>query len=286
MNPNNVSNRKRKILLAFAIIGMIVLLFAIQAYTAKNYPDQNYPYYSGNYAVESLKPIEALTVVSYNIGFAENIDQAVLEIEEIKSQKELDILLLQEMDEVSTEQIARELKMNYVYFPAAIEPTYNKNFGNAILSRWPIINPQKLILPHKSFSNHMNRIATRATVRIPGADILVYSLHIESVFTLPRYRKEQYTAVLDDIDPEVKLVIVGGDFNSFTNAAVEELEEDYQQAGLVRVSKGSGSTVTKYGLEICSDHIFAKGFVLKETGKMARATASDHLPIWVTLMPK
>ena len=260
-----------------------MLLSAIQAYTAKNYPDQNYPYYSGNYAIASLKPVKALTVVSYNIGFAKNIDQAVSEIKELKSQKELDILLLQEMDEVGTEQIARELQLNYVYYPAAIEPTYDKNFGNAILSRWPIVDSQKLILPHKSLSNRMNRIATRATIRIHGADILVYSVHTESIFTLPRFRKDQYIAVLDNIDPDASLVIVGGDFNSFTEADIEEIEKDYKQSGFMRASEGSGYTIVKYGIELTSDHIFAKGFVVEEAGNMAVATASDHLPIWVTL---
>src|SRR5687768_17604285 len=145
MKPDNVSNRKRKSSVAFAIFGVVVLLSAMQAYAAKNYLAEDYPYYSGNYAVASPKPVGALTVVSYNIWFAENIDHALSEINEIKSQREVDIVLLQEMDEVSTEQIARELQLNYVYFPAAIEPTYHKNFGNAILSRWPIVDSQKLI---------------------------------------------------------------------------------------------------------------------------------------------
>jgi endonuclease/exonuclease/phosphatase family metal-dependent hydrolase len=263
-----------------------VLLAAIQVYTAKNYPDHNYPYYYGNYAVETPKPVEALTVVSYNIGFAENIDRAVLELQEIQSQKELDIILLQEMDELGTEQIARQLQLNYVYFPAAIEPTYDKNFGNAILSRWPITDAQKLILPHKSLSNRMNRIATRATIRIHGTEILVYSIHTESIFSLPRFRKDQYTAVLDNAGPDAELVIVGGDFNSFREADVEEIEQDYGQAGFVRVSKASGHTIVKYGMKIPSDHIFAKGFIVTESGRMETATASDHLPIWVTLVQK
>lgn len=285
MKPINFGNHKRIGFIAFVILG-VILLSAIHAYTAKNYMDPNDPYYSQNYALENPKPVEALTIISYNIWFGEDIDQALLEIKEIKSQKEVDIILLQEMDEVGTEQMARELQMNYIYFPAAIEPTYDKNFGNAILSRWPIINPKKLILPHKSFSNRMNRIATRATIRIPGADIFVYSIHTESVFTFPRFREDQYTAILADIDPEAKLVIVGGDFNSFTKAAVEALEKEYRQVGLMRVSERGGYTFIKYGIEMFSDHIFAKGFIFKEAGKMARATASDHLPIWVTLMPK
>jgi len=286
MKPNNFSDRKRKRLLAFAISGVVVLLSAIQAYTAKNYPDQNHPYYSGNYAIGSPKSVEALSVVSYNIGFAENVEQAILEMKEIESQKGLEIVLLQEMDEVGTEQIARALQLNYVYFPAAIEPTYDKNFGNAILSRWPIVDSEKLILPHKSLSNRMNRIATKAMIRTDGADILVYSIHTESIFTVPRFREDQYTAVLDDVGSDARLVIVGGDFNSFTEADVKQIEEDYRQAGFMRVSKGSGHTIVKYGIGVSSDHIFAKGFVVEETGKLAGATASDHLPIWVTLMLK
>jgi endonuclease/exonuclease/phosphatase (EEP) superfamily protein YafD len=85
---------------------------------------------------------------------------------------------------------------------------------------------------------------------------------------------------------EAKLVIVGGDFNSFTEAEVEEIEEAYSQAGFMRASEGSGDTVVKYGIGVASDHIFTKGFVLEEAGKLAEATASDHLPIWATLMLK
>jgi endonuclease/exonuclease/phosphatase family metal-dependent hydrolase len=258
----------------------------MQAYAAKNYPDQNYPRYSGNYSVGSAKPVETLTVISYNIWFSEDIDQAVSELKEMRAQNGLDILLLQEMDEVGTEQIARELQLNYVYFPAAVEPTYGKNFGNAILARWPIVNLQKLILPHKSLSNRMNRIATRATLRIHDTDILVYNTHTESIFTLPSFRKDQYTAILDDIEPEAKFVIVGGDFNSFTESDVEEIEQVYRQAGFMRVSEGSGHTIIKYGTGVSSDHIFAKGFVLEETGTLTEATASDHLPLWVTLRLK
>lgn len=283
MQPNNFSNRKRKSLFALATFGVVVLIFMIQFYTAINHSDQNYPYYSGNYATEDPKPVESLTVVSYNIWFAENIDLALSELREIRSQNRLDVILLQEMDEVGTEKIARELQLNYVYFPAAIEPTYDKNFGNAILSKWPIIDSQKLILPHKSLSNRMNRIATKATIRIHDADILIYSIHTESIFTLPKFKEDQYTAVLDDINSEAKFVIVGGDFNSFTGLAVEEMENAYRQAGFTRVSEDSGYTVVKFGLELTSDHIFAKGFVVDEAGKLAAATASDHLPIWVTL---
>ena len=274
---------KRKKLAALAVAGVVLLVTALQAYTAQNYMEEDSPFYSGNHALDRLEPVETLTVVSYNIWFGDNIDQAISELREIESQRALDIVLLQEMDESGTEQIARELQLNYVYFPAAIEPTYDENFGNAILSRWPILDPQKLILPHKSFSNRMNRIATRATVQIQGMDIFVYSVHTESVFTLPKFRKEQYTAILQDMDPEAGFVIVGGDFNSFTQTAVEEIEQSYQDAGLSRVSRDSGHSVVKFGIGLSTDHIFAKGFMMEQAGTLAGATASDHVPIWVTM---
>lgn len=274
---------KRKKLAAFAAVGVVLLVTALQTYTAQNYTEEDSPFYSGSYAPEDLEPSETLTVVSYNIWFGDNIDQALSELREIQTQRALDIILLQEMDEVGAEKIARELQLNYVYFPAAIEPTYDENFGNAILSRWPIVDPHKLILPHKSLSNRMNRIATRATVQIQGMDILVYSVHTESVFTLPKFRKEQYTAILQDMDPETGFVIVGGDFNSFTQTAVEEIEQSYQAAGLSRVSRDSGHSVVKFGIGLSTDHIFAKGFMVEQAGTLAGATASDHVPIWVTM---
>ena len=284
MKARNFGNRKR--LVFFAVAGVVLVFLALRAYTAQNYTEQNDPFYAGNYAPESPEPIETLTVVSYNIWFGEEIDQAVADLREIETQRAVDIVLLQEMDEAGTEQIARELQMNYVYFPAAIEPTYDKNFGNAILSRWPIVNPQKLILPHKSLSNRMNRTATRATIQIHGVDILVYSTHTESIFTLPQFREEQYRAILQDIDPEAEFVIVGGDFNTFTQTSIDEIEKSYEEAGLSRVSRDSGYTVVKYGIELAPDHIFAKGFEVEETGTWTKATASDHLPIWVTVRMK
>jgi endonuclease/exonuclease/phosphatase (EEP) superfamily protein YafD len=101
---------------------------------------------------------------------------------------------------------------------------------------------------------------------------------------LPQFREDQYEAVLDDVDPEARFVIIGGDFNSFTDTSIRKIEDTYSQMGFSRVSNGSGGTVIKYGIELTSDHIFAKGFVVEEVGNLTEATASDHLPIWVKLI--
>jgi endonuclease/exonuclease/phosphatase family metal-dependent hydrolase len=271
--------------LALAVLGVIVLLTVIQqAYSAKNYLDQNEPFYAGNFAIENPKPAEELTVLSYNISYGRKIDQALAEIKEFESHKALDIILLQEMEETGTERLAREFQMNYVYYPAAIEPKYRRNFGNAILSRWPIAGAQKLSLPHISLSDRMKRVAARATIRIQDAEVVVYSLHTEPVFILPKFKEDQCFAVLNDACSQSRFVIVGGDFNSFTERYAEKLEKRYGQAGFVRASKDSSFTFTRFGMKMSTDQIFAKGFKVKAAGKLAEARASDHLPIWVTLI--
>jgi endonuclease/exonuclease/phosphatase family metal-dependent hydrolase len=271
---------------AFVILLIVVFLLAYQAYAAKNYLETDAPFYSGNYAPGKPDPSEALTVVAYNIGYALNIDRAITEIKQIRSRRGLDVLLLQEMDEVGLEQVARELQLNYVYYPAAIESTYRKNFGNAVLSPWPIVASQKLILPHISFSNRMKRVATQAILQIDDDELVAYSIHTEPVFTLPCFKEDQYTYVIKNLDARARFVIVGGDFNSFTERGIEKMERQYRSAGFERSSKGSGYTFVRWGFKLSPDHIFAKGFAVKDRGKFAEATASDHLPIWARLMLK
>ena len=265
---------------------LVILLPALRAYTAINYLSPNRPYFTGSFAAAPPETATSLTVVSYNIWFGEDIDQALIDLKEIGAQRSLGVILLQEMDEIGTEHIAQELKMNYVYFPAAIEPTYDRNFGNAILSSWPISDAQKLILPHKSLSNRMIRTATRATVHLPQGDVLVYSLHAESIFSMPQFKREQYLTVLQDIPSAAKWVVIGGDFNTFTPGAVDDLNDVYQPAGFISAAQQAGASVVKFGVELPSDHIFVKGFDVPSAGKLTSAAASDHLPIWVTLIPK
>lgn len=289
-NQNRGSNKigsRRKILpFAFLLLGGMLLFAARRFFSARNYLDQNGPVYAGDFAMEEPDPVENLTVVSYNIWYGQNIDQALVEIKNFTAQRPLDILFLQEMDEMGVERMARELQMNYVYYPAAIEPKYRRNFGNAVLTRWPVVDSRKLILPHISLSDRMKRIATQAKIRIHDMDVIVYSIHTEPVFILPRYKENQCFAVLDEIGSNAKHVLVGGDFNSFTKAYVDKLEKRYREAGFARATRGSGYTFMRFGIKMSTDQIFSKGFIVKAAGALADAKASDHLPVWTTLLPK
>lgn len=271
-------------LIGLFCVGTAVLFVLIRVfYTAKNYEDPDSPRFSGNFAAATPEKVNQITVVSYNIRYAQKIEQAIAELTELDAAKGVDIILLQEMNETGTAQIAQALQMNFVYFPAAIEPRYDQNFGTAVLAKWPILDSAKLILPHKSFTSRLNRSATKATIMVNDLSILVYSVHTETIFTLPAYRRNQFTAVLEDSGPDAEYVIMGGDFNTVNRADVAQLEEILGNGRFVRVSPGSGFSLIKYGLEVETDHIFSKGLLPQSAGKIPDATASDHLPIWVTL---
>lgn len=271
-------------LLGLFCLGTAVLVVLIRIfYTAKNYEEPDSPRFSGNFAPVPPEKTAEINVVSYNIRYAQKIEQAIAELAELDAAKGVDILLLQEMNETGTAQIAQALQMNFVYFPAAVEPRYDQNFGTAVLARWPILESTKVILPHKSFTSRLNRTATKATIMVNDLPILVYSVHTETIFTLPAYRRNQFTAVLADSGPDAEYVIVGGDFNTVNGADVARLEGILGNGRFVRASAESGFTLIKSGLEVEADHIFSKGLPPQSTGKIADATASDHLPIWVTL---
>ena len=128
-----------------------------------NCSDPMGPVYTGRYGPENTAAKETIAVVSYNIKLAEAID----DLSGMSELRDADILLLQEMDHEGTESIASALRYNYVYYPASIHKT-GKDFGNAILSRWPIHSHRKIILPHERWDNKQRRIAVAGMIDVAG----------------------------------------------------------------------------------------------------------------------
>jgi endonuclease/exonuclease/phosphatase family metal-dependent hydrolase len=253
--------------------------------SSTNYVDALEPRFDGSFADQPAEFDGTIKVVSYNISFADNIDLAIGELSQ-GDLKDADIILLQEMDETGTQAIAQSLGYNFVYYPASLNNHHEKNFGNAILSKWPINAPQKIILPHKSPTNQQIRIAARAVVSIGDLDILTYSVHTETFWLGPEKREEQVDALIESIDTGYPYIVIGGDFNTLTPSSVVNLEESFAEIGMERVTTGVGDTV-KYGpFEAALDHIFTAGMIVTQAGKSDEAKASDHFPIWAELVPR
>jgi len=266
-----------------SVVAILWTLTACQSIT--NYTELEGPLFTGAYADPPTQVPAEIKVITWNIKFSEKIHTAIAELNEVEALQNADIILLQEMDESGVDAIARALKLNYVYFPASIHSHHHKNFGNAILSKWPLSDPVKLQLPHANPKNQQTRIATRALVNLGDTRIPVYSVHTETMWLGEPKRMEQLDTMAADIGEDSPLVIIGGDFNTLTGNSVDELTERFAQAKLERVSAGAESTFAAGGLDFTSDHIFVRGMTAIENGIWPDTQASDHFPVWVTLNP-
>lgn len=248
-----------------------------------NYEDAAMPRFAGTHARGGMEFNGTVDVVTWNIRFGEHVEAAIAELKQTPALQDADILLLQEMDETGVWTIARTLAYDYVYFPASVHPQNGSNFGNAVLSKWSILDARKIVLPHRNPRNGQMRIAVYAQVDIDGRTVDVYSVHIETPWLGPSQRADQVETTIAPIAAQVQHVIVGGDFNTLTEQGVEGITAIMAQAQLNPASDATQATMRVAGVGITPDHIFARGFHLVDTGVAPASDASDHLPLWSNL---
>ncbi len=269
---------------------MSILLLAVMGFSCtpvmKSYTNPEGPRFVGMTTKEPRDFDGEVKVVTYNVKLGKNIEQTIHELDNVHELKDADVIFLQEMDPEGVNDIAHHLQYNFVYYPAAIHPTRGKDFGNAVLSKWPIKNYEKLILPHEHPIRKMYRIAVFALLRMGQLDVLTCCVHTE-IYILGHEKKlEQVEALVENISRNHPYVIVGGDFNTDIEYQIEEMERVFRDAGFVRATEGIGATHKGDPLGLIkfeSDHIFARGFEVIDAGKVKEAKASDHLPIWTNL---
>jgi endonuclease/exonuclease/phosphatase family metal-dependent hydrolase len=245
--------------------------------SAQNYDDPYEPRYETRFG-RGGEPGETLRVVSFNVKFAVKVDEAIAVLRDTPALREPDILALQEMDAKGTERIARALEMNSVFFPAAIHPKTGRDFGNALLSPWPLEEPRKLRLPGASRFTGLRRTATVATVHTGDRPVRAYSVHLETPIHLSgRGRRAQVQAIVDDARSSPHPVVVAGDFNT------RGLSEPLEDAGFHWLTRNLRDTSFWWEL----DHIYALGLGPPgpATAGVAADThdASDHKPVWALL---
>jgi len=248
----------------------------------KNYLSPDRPKFTGSYALRNPTLNDTLKVVSFNIKFAKKIRQAINELQTIRELQGADIILLQEMDESGTDSIAKTLGYNYVYYPATVHPQSDRNFGNAILSRWPLTSHKKIILPHEPLLGRTKRIAVSSYVEFAGLEILVYSVHTATAVVSSENRLNQADSILKSISEQHPHIIIGGDFNTLFSQNIRDLESVFLKNGFSRASRDAGVTVEKAFFNFTLDHVFVKGLELIESGT-TETEASDHRPLWVLL---
>jgi endonuclease/exonuclease/phosphatase family metal-dependent hydrolase len=258
----------------------LLLVLACACRTARNYPDPAGPRYGGSpLTVQAPGRGDTLKVVSFNIEYAREARRAMRILKSVAALRDADVILLQEMTAPTTQLIADSLGMHYIYYPATYNRLVHHDFGNAILSRWPIVEDAKLILPSRSRFAKTERIATAATIEIAGRRVRVYSTHFSTPIDLGwDGRVAQLQFILDDA-AKYQRVILGGDMNS------GDIGKVAREAGYLWPT----DTIRKTNQGGHLDHFFLRGFVPLDSAGVGMyyvpPAISDHSPIWVRVLP-
>jgi len=224
----------------------------------------------------------SLHLVTWNIKFGVETAAASDALLHSDALRSADVVLLQEMDEVGTEAIARAVGLNYVFASSAVHPRTGRAFGNAVLSRWPLRDPEVVTLSHKSAVQGQYRIAVRATVSFGLGDVDACSVHTEVPSLSSPKRRRQFTEIAEATErwtPE--RLVIGGDFNTLTQRGAAVVRDRMQRIGADHVSAGAGATLRRGGREFTLDHVFARGLRPTARGVVRGLSASDHRPLWV-----
>jgi endonuclease/exonuclease/phosphatase family metal-dependent hydrolase len=243
--------------------------------TGLNYVDVSGPRYAGGIAPASPQR-DTLRLVSFNLEFADSVDAAIRLLTTDPNLRNADLVFLQEMDSVATIRIADALRLVWVYYPSSRRNNTGRDFGNAILTRWPIESDEKLILPHVSYVGRTQRIAAAATIRIESERLRVYSTHLSTMLDMDANdRADQLRTILEDAKPYDRVVIAG------------DLNDEY--VGHLALARGYAwpthdlpYTARLFGIPMGTwDHIFLKGLAAGPARVVDIPTnVSDHKPVW------
>jgi endonuclease/exonuclease/phosphatase family metal-dependent hydrolase len=226
-------------------------------------------------------------IMSYNLhqGYAASGMQDLEALARTIEASGAEIVALQEVSRGwlingSTEMLtwlARRLRMHAAWGPAA-----DAAFGNAILSRRPIVNAGRIEVPR--VGRPMRRGAVWAAVDLGGGEaLIVIATHLHHVEAHGHVRELQALAVANLWHERPRTVVLG-DFNATPDAPEIAL---LRAAGLrdafVLAGEGPGYTFSSVQPERRIDYVFVSPDLSARDFQVLPTTASDHLGIAVTV---
>ncbi|RKH09463.1 endonuclease [Corallococcus sp. CA053C] len=281
-SPRQAFTRRSKGPLVALPWALLLLALLPACKLAENYPDETGPRYSGDHRTADAASAEApssLTVVTFNLAFAENVTEAITALRR-PPLAEADVIAMQEMDATSVDRIARELGLAYVYYPASVQVD-GDDFGPALLSRWPLTADRKINLPHDDPYHQQHRIAVVATLDIRGTPVQVVSVHNATPIVGLSGRLDQAETIIDAVDGAEPLQVIAGDFNTSDPGSLKQTVKLFSERGFVWASGGVGDTVDSIIGGLPLDSVFVRGLSPVDRGVDKRPAGSDHHPVWV-----
>ena len=231
-----------------------------------------------------------LIVLSYNIHHGEGTD-GVFDLERLAAvirETGADLVALQEVD-VGTgraggvdqaEELARLTGMT-AFFGEAI-PFSGGSYGDAVLSRWPLMDQEAHLLPAQP--DHERRVAVAVTVQPPGwpSPLRFVGTHLDHTRD-PADRVAQAEALNALLLPDELPTILAGDLNAQPGSAPMEV---LRRAGWREADAAHLPTFPSAEADRKIDWVLVgPSFPLAAatTRVLSEPVASDHAPLLVTL---
>lgn len=223
---------------------------------------------------------QSIRVMTYNIQYGKGLDgiQDLNRIAEIIKESNADIIGLQEVERLSsrsnfinqTKFLAEKLNMYAVFSPALKIGTFQ--YGNAVLSRFPIIDAQKVSI--KSQQEPRNILMTK--IDLFGQEIVFISTHLG---LSQAERLEHVNKIITSLTPHNLPTILVGDWNSRPNSKEVQkikaiLNDNHQLAG-----SNKGYTFPSKQAEARIDYIFTSSDIKVFNNQTIKTYVSDHLPV-------
>lgn len=237
-----------------------------------------------------------LNVMTYNIRHGKGTDGQVNlnRIADIIRSSKADIVGLNEVDRCFskrsgfTDQINELAKMTGMYhtFASALKlkssrvSDTERQYGNGLLSRYPVVESNPVILPHLSrFNEH--RSLLEASVEIANRTFTCFVSHLS---LNPYMNRIQVDFMMEKVASEMNPLILMGDLNllpgtrswkKLTSTLLDVCNLEAERSCLTFPS-------IKPGIQL--DYIFAsKQWQVVSSGTIAKQRASDHLPLLATI---
>lgn len=237
---------------------------------------------------------DTVTLVSWNIAYGRECEQHG----DVVASLDADVCLLQEVDvgcrrsgfRNVAQWLADRLEMNWVFAGEFQEvgqgrPEVAARTGQAILSRYPISDPQTIVFAHQArlrwrASPLQPRRGARMALRAKTGGLRIYNAHLESGGNDASRDRQLRQMAQEAATAPHEPAVVGGDFNT-GHAGHRSMLDVLQERGFLDAhSDHPAARRTSLGRPHAIDWILVRGVTVAGAGVCDRYSGSDHFPVW------
>lgn len=229
-------------------------------------------------------------VMSYNIHHGQGAD-GKLDLDRIAGvihSEKAEVIGLQEVDRFwrrsdfvdQVDYLAEDLDMHAAYGAnldlSPDDPSQpRRQYGTAILSKYPIIESKNTLLPKLGTSEQRGLL--EALIKVKGAPIRFYDTHLQHNNSAERAL--QVRAIMEHTGDVEEPQVLVGDLNALPDAPeLAPLYERYNDAWPLG-GEGPGYTISAENPNRRIDYVFVTPDVAVRGASVPRTLASDHLPV-------